>query len=153
MSWRCRLWRLLWVGRRGGGGGFTVIRHLAALFDRYALYRPELVREWAGGLDGDVAADSAWQAEIWRRLRGRIGTPGPAERLATACEALRANPALSDLPERISLFGLTRLPAARLEVLRALAVHRDVHLFLLHPSPGLWARVADAPQPSTLRRR
>jgi exodeoxyribonuclease V gamma subunit len=128
---------------------FTAIRHLAALFDRYALYRPELVRQWASGVDGDIAPDSAWQAEIWRRLRARIGMPGPAERLATACEAIRANPKLVDLPDRISLFNLTRLPAARLEVLRALAAHRDVHLFLLHPSPGLWARVAEAPKPPT----
>jgi exodeoxyribonuclease V gamma subunit len=132
---------------------FTAIRHLAGLFDRYALYRPELVRQWANGVDGDIAEGSAWQAEIWRRLRARIGMPGPAERLATACEAIRGNARLVDLPERISLFNLTRLPTARLEVLRALAVHREVHLFLLHPSPGLWARVAEAPKPKTLKRK
>jgi exodeoxyribonuclease V gamma subunit len=132
---------------------FTAIRHLAGLFDRYALYRPELVRQWASGVDGEIAADSAWQAEIWRRLRARIGMPGPAERLTSACAAIRANPGLVDLPERISLFNLTRLPAARLEVLRALAEHRDVHLFLLHPSPGLWGRIERATKPPTLRRR
>jgi exodeoxyribonuclease V gamma subunit len=131
---------------------FTAIRHLAQLFDRYALYRPELVRQWAEGVDGDIASDSAWQAEIWRRLRARIGMPGPAERLTTACAAIRANPGLVDLPQRISLFNLTRLPAARLEVLRALSQHRDIHLFLLHPSPGLWERIAQAPKPPTLRR-
>jgi len=132
---------------------FTAIRHLAALFDRYSLYRPELVREWAAGRDGDIVADSAWQAEIWRRLRARIGMPGPAERLVTACEAIRNTPGLVDLPERISLFNLTRLPAARLEVLRALAEHREVHLFLLHPSPGLWERLEQAERPTSLRRR
>ncbi|HVW35328.1 MAG TPA: exodeoxyribonuclease V subunit gamma, partial [Acidimicrobiia bacterium] len=61
--------------------------------------------------------------------------------LDDACAALRADPALAELPVRLSLFGLTRLPASGLAVLRALAVHRDVHLFLLHPSPALWARV------------
>lgn len=132
---------------------FTAIRHLAALFDRYSLYRPQLVREWAAGGSGDIAPDAAWQAEIWRRLRATIGTPGPAERLAAACEVIRGTPGLVDLPERISLFNLTRLPAARLEVLRALAVHRGVHLFLLHPSPGLWDRVAATDKPATLRRQ
>lgn len=34
-------------------------------------------------------------------------------------------------PPRISLFGLTRLPARYLQVLRSLAVHRDVHLLLV----------------------
>jgi exodeoxyribonuclease V gamma subunit len=36
-------------------------------------------------------------------------------------------------------------------VLRALAVHRDVHLFLLHPSPALWERLKT--HPPVVRRR
>jgi exodeoxyribonuclease V gamma subunit len=55
---------------------------------------------------------------------------------------LRDEPGIVDLPARLSLFGLTRLPAGHLNVLRALAVGRDVHVFMLHPSPGLWERVA-----------
>jgi exodeoxyribonuclease V gamma subunit len=54
---------------------------------------------------------------------------------------LREEPELSELPARLSLFGLTRLPPSYLEVLGALAVARDVHLFLLHPSPVLWSRI------------
>ncbi|HEX6380072.1 MAG TPA: exodeoxyribonuclease V subunit gamma, partial [Acidimicrobiia bacterium] len=74
-------------------------------------------------------------------LRERIGLASPAERLDDACVALRDDATIVDLPARLSLFGLTRLPASFLAVLRALAVHRDVHLFLLHPSPALWRRV------------
>ena len=61
--------------------------------------------------------------------------------MTAACARLREDPAVVDLPARLSLFGLTRLPAGRLAVLRALAAHRDVHLFLLHPSPALWERI------------
>lgn len=117
---------------------FGTVRHVAELYERYALHRPGLVRAWTEG-----ASDAEWQAALWRRLRSRIGTASPAERIADACAALRAQPGLVDLPERVSLFGLTRLPAAQLDVLAALAAHRDVHLFLLHPSPALWARVAE----------
>ena len=138
------------------GGGDTVdpirrarrlssARHLADLFDRYALHRPEMVLAWASGTDGELPSDGAWQAELWRRLRARIAEASPAERVAAACERLRVEPAIVDLPQRISLFGLTRLPAGRLNVLRALAAGRDVHLFLLHPSPALWERVAGCP--------
>jgi len=121
------------------------VRHLAELFDRYALHRPEMVRAWAGGRDvdgvqADLAPDLIWQAELWRRLRAQIGQPDPAERLAGACSRLRSDPELVGLPQRISLFGLTRLPAAYLQVLSALAAARDVHLFLLHPSPARWER-------------
>jgi exodeoxyribonuclease V gamma subunit len=147
---------------------FRAVRHLAQLFDRYTLHRPEMIRAWASADgDGEGASDSspsgagargggesatgaspsgdaAWQAELWRRLRGRIGVPGPAERLALACARLTTDGSMLQLPERISLFGLTRLPVGHLQVLSALARHRDVHLFLLHPSPALWDKVAQA---------
>ncbi len=45
----------------------------------------------------------------------------PAERRQQARERLIADPALAELPERIALFGLTRLPAGQLQILRALA--------------------------------
>lgn len=126
---------------------FSTARHVVDLFDRYAVHRPAMVRAWAGGDDVTAAAvplpaEHRWQAELWRRLRAGIGSESPAERLGGACAALEADAALVDLPERLSIFGLTRLPASYLDVLRALAVHRDVHLFLLHPSPVLWDRVA-----------
>jgi exodeoxyribonuclease V gamma subunit len=118
---------------------FATVRHIAELYDRYALHRPEMVRGWVSGDGG------GWQGELWRRLRERLGEASPAERLETAGEALRARPDLLDLAERVSLFGLTRLPAGHLAVLRALAAARDVHLFLLHPSPALWERIAGTP--------
>jgi exodeoxyribonuclease V gamma subunit len=138
---------------------FASVRHLAGLYDRYALHRPDMVRAWARGEDTDGAgrdlpADAAWQPELWRRLRARIAQPDQAERLEGACARLRARPDLLGLPERLALFGLTRLPAGHLEVLRAIAVSRDVHLFLLHPSPALWDRVAEAVRgrPAIVRR-
>ena len=125
------------------GHRFPAVRHLADLFDHYALHRPGMVRSWARG--ELVQTDAAWQAELWRRLRGRIGRPGPAERLADALQRLERDPQVLDLPPRLSLFGLTRLPAGHLDVMRALAVGREVHLFVLHPSPALWERVSGHP--------
>jgi exodeoxyribonuclease V gamma subunit len=59
----------------------STVRHLAELFARYALHRPEMLRAWAN------SEDDRWQAELWRRLRERIGQPSPAERLEGACAA------------------------------------------------------------------
>ena len=130
-----------------GGRRFSSVRHLADLFDRYALHRPEMLLAWARGEDTGATGralgqDGAWQAELWRRLRSRIPEPDLAERVSAASARLRDEPGLVGLPERISLFGLTRFPAGQLSVLRALASARDVHLFLLHPSPALWSAVA-----------
>jgi exodeoxyribonuclease V gamma subunit len=134
---------------------FSTVRHLADLFDRYALHRPEMLRAWASGRDTDATerglpADAVWQAQLWRRLRDRVAQPGPAERLVGACARMRDDPGLVELPQRVSLFGLTRLPAGHVHVLRALAVGRDVHLFLLHPSPVLWERLAKRTQEQPL---
>jgi exodeoxyribonuclease V gamma subunit len=118
---------------------FGAVRHIADLFDRYAVHRPGMVRAWGAG--ADESADS-WQPELWRRLRARIGAPSPAERLKPACERIRNDPGLLDLPARLSLFGLTRIPRSYLDVLAAIADHRDLHLFVLHPSPSLWETVA-----------
>src|SRR4051794_13704027 len=118
---------------------FATLRHLAELFDRYGLHRPEMVRGWARG------EDAQWQGGLWRRLPARPAEPSPAERLEPACERPRADPSLVDLPPRLSLFGLTRLPAGHLDVLRALAAGRDVHVFLLHPSPALWEKIGSRP--------
>jgi exodeoxyribonuclease V gamma subunit len=135
---------------------FGAVRHVADLFDRYAVHRPAMIEAWAAGDDTDglgqpLPADVAWQAALWRCLRARLSTPSPAERLATACARLRADPAKVDLPRRLSLFGLTRLPVSYVEVLDAIASARDVNLFLLHPSPVLWDQIAQA-QPSARRR-
>lgn len=127
---------------------FATARHVAELFDRYATYRPDMVLGWLDGGDDDLPDDARWQPELWRRLRERVAVASPAERVAEACARIRAGVVDVDLPERISLFGLTRLPATHLDVLQAVATQRDVHLFALHPSAALWERVAATAPPS-----
>jgi exodeoxyribonuclease V gamma subunit len=127
---------------------FSVVRHIADLYDHYGVRRPEMVLAWARGEDTDGAGgplDRAgrWQAQLWRELRARIDRPSRAEQLRAASARLRDQPELIDLPARVSVFGLTRLPATYLQVLSALAAGRDVHLFLLHPSPALWRAVTE----------
>ncbi|HWI75414.1 MAG TPA: exodeoxyribonuclease V subunit gamma [Baekduia sp.] len=150
-DWLARLAAHLDGARGDRSRRLRTVQHLATLFDRYALYRPGLLEAWREGIDDDggdppgtLAPQDRWQAELWRRLRARIGAPGPAERQGAACARLLADPGLSDLPERVALFGLTGLPARHLEVLHALADARDVHLFLLQPSDASWRALAGA---------
>lgn len=133
------------IGRR-----YATAAQLAALFDSYAAQRPALLLDWAAGGDGDgaggeVPADLRWQPRLWRMLRAEIGSPSPAERLAPACERLRAEPGLLDLPERLSLFGVTRLTTDQLAVLDAVGAGREVDVWLVHPSPALWSALVGRP--------
>ncbi|WP_433205845.1 exodeoxyribonuclease V subunit gamma [Nocardia sp. CA-107356] len=147
--WSAVLARHLGAGEPGGhrvGRRYGTAAHLAALFDSYAAQRPGLIMAWAGGSDIDGAGravpdDQLWQPQLWRRLRAEVGVPSPAERLDAACARLRAEPELVDLPERVSLFGMTRLPTDQLAVLSALAERRAVHVWLAHPSPAMWAEL------------
>ena len=137
---------------------FATLRRIADLFDRYGVHRPAMVAAWADGENVDahgepLPPDVAWQAQLWRWVREQVGVPSPAERLTQACARLRDEPQVTDLPARLSLFGLTRLPASYLDVLDALAGHRDVHLFLLHPSPELWQHVGGHALPAQLMPR
>jgi exodeoxyribonuclease V gamma subunit len=136
----------------------TTVRHLAGLYDRYSLHRPQMLAAWARGDDLDAVgaplpAACTWQAELWRRLRARIGVPDLAERAGRACDRIAGDPALVELPPRLALFGLTRVPAGHLEIMRALAAGRDLHLFLLHPSPSLWEKVTLRTDRSVVARR
>ncbi len=162
-EWCGSLARHLGLGAEQAGPGAAVLRRdrrfavaarLAELFRSYASQRPELLLDWAAGrgpdghdLDGAgqaLAPDLDWQPELWRALRAEIDAPSPAERLATACAAVAADPGLVDLPDRLSVFGPSRLPADQLAVLTALAVGREVHLWLADASPDLWAALGSA---------
>ncbi len=123
-------------------------QHLTGLFTEYGEQRPAMLRAWFTGDDSDgaggvVPADLHWQLELWRRLRAHLAAPSPAERIDQACAALRAGPELVNLPSRLSLFGLTRLTRGQIAVVGALAAHRDVHLWLPHPSAVQWQRAAE----------
>jgi exodeoxyribonuclease V gamma subunit len=130
---------------------FGRLRLIADLYDHYGVRRPAMLQAWARGDDFDGSGDrlppgTVWQAELWRRLRAAIAVPSPAERLEHACRRLREAPEIVELPARLSLFGLTRLPASYLQALTAIASGRDVHLFVLHPSPALWRAISDRPE-------
>lgn len=132
------------------GRRFAVAGKLAGLFDRYGQSRPEMITSWYEGRDeqGDgtaLPADLRWQAELWRRVRAEIGSPSPAELLDQTCANLPAGPSFS-------IFGATRIAPARVRILKALALRRDVHLWLHHPSPALWAAGQDANEQPGRRR-
>jgi exodeoxyribonuclease V gamma subunit len=124
------------------GRRLATARRLARLFSSYATQRPSLLDDWAAGAE-QLPADLAWQPELWRRLAATVGGPTPTQRQRQTLASLREDPASFDLPERLSLFGHTRLPPTEIELLAALGEHREVHLWLPHPSDSLWEALGD----------
>jgi exodeoxyribonuclease V gamma subunit len=128
-------------------------RAIADLFDRYTLYRPEMVRGWSDGRDVDgtgapLEAHHRWQPALWRAVQEHLGG-GPTDaqlvdELTRALEAGDASRLPPELPERLSLFGLASLPPAHLRLVTALASHLDVHVLAPTASAARWARAAEA---------
>ncbi|MGA9869893.1 MAG: exodeoxyribonuclease V subunit gamma [Rhodococcus sp. (in: high G+C Gram-positive bacteria)] len=130
-------------GDQRAGRRWSTAAHLTELFRRYGADRPQMLVDWwndvdSDGMGGDVPSDLRWQAHLWRAVHERVGCPSPAERLVHSCDAIRASPDLLGLPNRLSIFGATRLTADQLQVLAAIAEHRDVHFWLPHASAEMW---------------
>ena len=133
-------------GASAGVQRLRAANRVERLFSGYARYRPELLEAWTAGSDvasnGDpIDASAVWQPTLWRHLRAAIGTPPLHEVLPAALASLRTGAAV-DLPERISVYGITAIDPVDLSVLDAVSGYADVHLFVLHPSPTLWSAIA-----------
>lgn len=148
---------LEWLRTARQARRYAVARRLAGLFSSYARERPAMLAEWEAGGSGDgcggpLDADLAWQPELWRGVRAQVarrtGTiESPSARHARVVDELRGGTVDLAVPGRINLFGHTRLPASEIELLAALGAHSEVHLWLPHPSPALWAAVAENVRP------
>lgn len=128
------------------GRRFLTASRIAGLFHRYGRQRPQMLLSWLAGDDVDDAGQALsprhrWQAQVWRSVRSAIAVASPAERIEHVTAVLRDRPDELDLPERISVFGLNRLDRLDRVMLDGLAAHRQVHLWLAHPSPARWERL------------
>ncbi len=136
---------------------FPLARRIADLFDRYALYRPDMVAAWRRGedVDGDaqpLADHLSWQPPLWRLLAERLGadgTDGPDQRLDRAIERLRDQQPLaptSTLPLSLAVFGVLAVPPRHLALLDALGTRVPVTMFALAPCPT-WSTTTRVPEP------
>lgn len=110
---------------------------LADLFDQYVVYRPELIADWEAGGEAGF-----WQAILWRRLSADIDKPHRAELFGRCLARLQDEQCnLGTLPLRVSIFGISSMPARHLEILQALGGHAEVNVFFLNPCEKEWGDI------------
>lgn len=129
---------------------YQLALELSDLFDRYLLFRPELIRAWERGENPlSQFAVSAWQMALWRDL-GR----GVAKNHFAALQEIvnqmvypefyPSGPGFSlseikaKLPARLFLFGFAALPCNYLDLFKALSRLIEVHLFHVNPCAEFW---------------
>jgi exodeoxyribonuclease V gamma subunit len=115
---------------------FQLAERLARIYTRYLVYRPDWLRDWAAG--HDATRSGTFLAPLWKMLHRQIGLPHRGEMIARLLSEL-ANPAASVLgAEPLHVFGLAHLAPAELDVLRAVAGHRQVVLYIPDPCREFW---------------
>ncbi len=121
-----------------GARRLQLCARIADVFDRYAIYRPEMVLSWERG-EASGANAPPWQPLLWREVVARH-RPHMAARVRAFLQASHedAGP-VPDFPGRICLFGLSTLPPLYMDVLAGLSRRVSVHLFLLAPSDQYFA--------------
>ncbi len=110
---------------------------IAEALDRAGQHRVEMVSRWMRGGTEPEDADEAWLAEIWRRV-SKASPPSrlliDREAFLERCRGERGVPV--GLPPRASVFGVSTLAPAFMELLAALAKRMEITVYALHPAPA-----------------
>ena len=121
-------------------------RRIAETFDHYVIHRPEMILGWQSGAAGQgtdrLDPELDWQRELWLSLVERCGPGHLASRVLDFIRTLEASDSVAfDLPERVSIFGVSTLPPLFVEGLVALSRRMPMHLFVLSPSQQYWGHI------------
>ena len=115
---------------------FQLADRLARLYSQYLVYRNDWLLAWARGETGPL--DSGLLAPLWRELRADIGQPHRGERLGQLIARLRDDKRSLAAGEPLHVFGVSHLAPSELAVLRAVAAHRMVVLYVPDPCREYW---------------
>jgi exodeoxyribonuclease V gamma subunit len=116
---------------------------IAEVFDQYLVYRPDWLTAWEAG-KSKIKGDD-WQAELWRQLATDDAGPHWIH-LLQHFEKLLDEKKLSDLPDQLTLFGISSLSPTFLQLINRLAEQIDIHLFLLNPCQSYWTDIVSPPE-------
>ena len=109
---------------------------IADTFDQYLLFRPQMMLAW------EMEQEDHWQAVLWREII-KEGEKEHRAALAAAFMKVLEDPSfrMHDIPERISVFGISALPRFHVQVLAGIAQLTKVNLFLMNPSREYWGDI------------
>jgi len=117
---------------------YQVASKIIDLFDQYMTFRPDMILDWDnGGMEGE------WQAELWRILTRGMNGDHPPALLEKIYNLLKTGKDFSpvNLPERITVFGISYIPMYHLNILRAASLYSEVNFFILNPSSEYWGNI------------
>jgi len=130
---------------------------IADLFETYQFYRADWLGDWENGKDRlrghdgslvELPSEQTWQPALWRILVEMAGDAGGQHRgrlhreFVDALEAEQGR--FAGLPRRLTVFGISALPAQTLRGLAALSRHSQVLVCLLNPCRYYWGNIVES---------
>ena len=120
---------------------FQLASRIAAIFDQYLVYRPDMLLEWDAGRNPmAMFRESHWQFELWKKLSTAAGTG--AKHLAAMRLDFMEKIKSADkekLPDAVHVFGITGMPLFYIEMLQSLSSRTDVIFYYMAPSRQFWS--------------
>jgi len=122
---------------------FQLASRIAAAFDQYLIYRPDMIETWqAGRLTTAAGQEEAWQAHLWCSLVSGFAETHRLDQTHLFFEALDKNPELrGKLPERLSIFGISYLPPFHLRFFNRLSAYIPVRMYVPNPCCEYWGDI------------
>jgi len=118
---------------------YQLAGRIADTFDQYTLFRPDMLLEWEKGRGGE------WQELLWRELSASGAGQHRARLMLDFIRQLNEQkPGEENLPERITVFGISYLPQYHMDILAQVAGRTEVNLFLLSPCREYWGDIVSA---------
>ena len=124
------------AGDRNGLKHYQLCEKIASMFDRYLVYRPEIIAAWEKGDRG--IAEEIWQADLWRKIRRSSSGEHLVGVYKLIVERLEAPDSNLPLPERIGIFGISGLPPLYLHFFQQISRSTEVNGFFLNPCREFW---------------
>ena len=116
---------------------YQLATKLAELFDKYLLYRPDLIQLWNEGRAAPVKDNNAhenWQRELWKAIDGP-----ELFHWALAIDKAFMGMDSKKLPKAVHVFGVSTFAPAYLKFLYTISRIIPVHIYWLNPVDGDWS--------------
>ncbi|HPD61209.1 MAG TPA: exodeoxyribonuclease V subunit gamma [Thermodesulfobacteriota bacterium] len=127
---------------------YQISEQIAYTFDQYLVFRPEMILAWEKG------EENHWQALLWRMLIRDEKTPHRTALREIFLKTIQTTtPEINNLPERISVFGISSLPSFHMEVFAALSKIIPITFFLMNPCQEYWGDIVSDKEARKLERK
>lgn len=115
---------------------FRLSNRIADTFDQYLIFRPQMILGWTN------KTANHWQAILWRNIVGDKEITHQAVFRELFLKAVKEKSyKIKNLPERISVFGISALPPFYMDIFAKLSTLIEVNLFLMNPCREYWADI------------